>query len=215
MWWTITVEKYQQIEKIQETTLDDIDRVAFLICAIYDKQPEKVNLWGVKKFLRYTDKISKLFAKQPTPFFQPDIQTDANKITLGQFIEMQHWLKGGVIFNLHFIAATLLKAENHQETANNVLKMRIGQILYKVGLFLESWQKLINSYANLFELDSESEDTPHPFIEQYGWIFSATKVSEHEGITLDQAFDLPILQALNDLAFLKSKQKFDKWQQEQ
>jgi hypothetical protein len=54
-------------------------------------------------------------------------------------------------------------------------------------------------------------EKPHSFIEQYGWIYSAKEVAQHEGITLDKAFDLPILQAFNALAYLKSEQAYQKY----
>jgi aryl carrier-like protein len=43
----------------------------------------------------------------------------------------------------------------------------------------------------------------------YGWIYQATLIAEHEKIKLDEVYDLPTLQALNDLSYLKSKQAFD------
>ena len=216
MWWRISVEKYQNIKRIQATTSDDIDRVAYLICVIYNKKESDVNLWAIKKFIRYTDKLNKLFKTTPKafPFFSPRLQTDASKITLGQFVELQYWIKGGVVFNLHFIAATLLNKKDHEKERERMLKKSITSILFSVSKFFESWQKLLTSYSNLFEIGEDPGEV-HPFSEQYGWIYSATKVAELEGITLDKAYDLPIIQALNDLAFLKSKQKFEQWQQEQ
>jgi hypothetical protein len=47
------------------------------------------------------------------------------------------------------------------------------------------------------------------FMHHYGWIYQAKLVADHEGITLDQAFNLSVLNFLNDLAYLKAKTEHD------
>lgn len=43
----------------------------------------------------------------------------------------------------------------------------------------------------------------------YGWIYQATLIADHEKIKLDDVYNLPTLQVLNDLAYLKSKNAYD------
>lgn len=43
----------------------------------------------------------------------------------------------------------------------------------------------------------------------YGWIYQATLIADHEKIKLDEVYNLPTLQVLNDLAYLKSKNAYD------
>jgi len=76
-------------------------------------------------------------------------------------------------------------------------------------------------YPNLFgesvERDNDegaSENIESVFSKHYGWIYSATAVADHERITLDQAFELPLIQFLNDLAYLKMKRKVEEAQME-
>lgn len=47
------------------------------------------------------------------------------------------------------------------------------------------------------------------FGESYGWIFSTAQVAEHERITLDEAFNLPTLQYLGDLSYIKAKARYE------
>jgi hypothetical protein len=47
---------------------------------------------------------------------------------------------------------------------------------------------------------------------KYGWIYQATIIAEHEKIKLAEVYELPTLQALNDLSYLKSKNSFDREQ---
>jgi hypothetical protein len=45
------------------------------------------------------------------------------------------------------------------------------------------------------------------FAANYGWIYSTEQVAELERITLDQAYDMNIMQYLSDLVYIKEKQK--------
>ena len=40
-------------------------------------------------------------------------------------------------------------------------------------------------------------------------------MSEFEGITLDSVYDLPVVQFLNDLMYLKNKREVDEYQHQQ
>ena len=62
--------------------------------------------------------------------------------------------------------------------------------------------------------DTEYEQIPgrenvHPFMRTYGWIYQAQLVSKHEGIRLEEVYDLTTLQFLNDLSYIKSKASYD------
>jgi hypothetical protein len=55
------------------------------------------------------------------------------------------------------------------------------------------------------QLPVERDNGASNFMSQFGWIYNATIVADHERITLDETFNLPTIQFLNDLAFLKAK----------
>jgi hypothetical protein len=46
----------------------------------------------------------------------------------------------------------------------------------------------------------------------YGWIYQATIVAEHERIELDKVYDLPVVQFLNDLAYIKAYRDYERQQ---
>ena len=145
------------------------------------------------------------------------LQTDATKITLGQFIECQHWLKSDAIAALDLVAASLLlKRGNHKADAIRMKQRPFNQVLPKVMQFIESMNGMISNYKGLFEVtekvEGEEEEKLHPFIDRYGWIYSAKELAAYECITLEQAYTLPIIQAFNGLSYLKAKQSFDKAQ---
>jgi hypothetical protein len=77
---------------------------------------------------------------------------------------------------------------------------------------LEQFNK---GYQSLFETrDSEGDEGEQPgadgFTATYGWIYNTKSVAEHEGITLEEAFNLKAGHFLNDLSYLKAKEANDK-----
>jgi hypothetical protein len=44
---------------------------------------------------------------------------------------------------------------------------------------------------------------------QYGWIYQASLIADHEKIKLADVYDIPTIQALNDLSYIKSKNAHD------
>lgn len=145
------------------------------------------------------------------------LEVDASKITLGQFIECQHWLKSDPILNIHLIAASILKKrKEHKKDADKILKVDIKKVHDKVYQFIESFKDLIESYAGLFEQEEvEEPKKKHVFPERYGWMYSTKEVADYEGIKLNDAYDINIIQALNAMSYLKSKASYEKWQSKQ
>lgn len=82
---------------------------------------------------------------------------------------------------------------------------------------MRSIQRVNESFSALFgKSDGEeggSESDSSEFDRTYGWIYNATMVAELERIKLDDAWELPVLQFLNDLSYLKIKRKIDADQQ--
>ena len=44
---------------------------------------------------------------------------------------------------------------------------------------------------------------------QFGWIYQASLISEHEKIKLEDVFELPAIQFLNDLSYISAKINYD------
>ena len=211
----MTVAQFQKIHEINNTTPDTVERLGWIICALYNKTEEEVNDWNPKKFFKYVARIEKQINGKPSKLLQTKLQSDASNITLGQFIECQHWLKNDVIQSLDLVAASLLfKRKDHAADAERVRNKPFAFIYLQVQQFIESMNKLIQSYAGLFEQEETEDDEPkekaHPFIERYGWIFSAKELATYEGITLEQVYDIPIIQAFNGLSYLKAKASYEK-----
>jgi hypothetical protein len=43
----------------------------------------------------------------------------------------------------------------------------------------------------------------------FGWIYQASLVAEFERITMEEVYDIPTIQFLNDLSYLKAKNEYE------
>lgn len=203
----MTLKQYQEAASIYQTKENDIERIAWCICIVFNKRPDKVNEWKKWKFFFYSRLLAWKFKHVIIERRQRiDIITDASEITLGQFIDAEHFLKQE---SLHLVAATIWRHDGkHHEKAKRINELPAKWVVPALTKFTESYMQLLKSYAGLFEITDEvmegEPSEPHPFQEQYGWVYSTKAVADFEGITLNEAYDLPIIQALNDLAYLKS-----------
>lgn len=219
-YYSMTLSQYQRLSALWSDQNDEVTQVALIICDLYNYSHEELDNIGPKKFLKYSKKVERSFTRiGKKPWYSMlKLERDAKKITLGQFIEVQHFLKMGEIDSMHLVGASIWKDKRDHGLKSELLRnKKVEHVLEDITSFLLSFAELLVSYKGLFETDElqeENEDAklekPHPFIEQYGWIFSAKKVAEHEGITLEKAFELPIIQALNDLSYLKSEQSYQR-----
>jgi hypothetical protein len=81
------------------------------------------------------------------------------------------------------------------------------------GFFLSTFAKFNSQFETLYGSgggeSGEGGGSIDRFHRDYGWIANAKMVSEFEGISLDQAWNLPTLQFLNDLTYIKLKIQYD------
>jgi hypothetical protein len=82
---------------------------------------------------------------------------------------------------------------------------------------LGSFQRINNEFEGLFGItDGEEEGVDRhteSFSKSFGWIYNCKMVSEFENISMNQAWELPVYQFLNDLNYLKIKRELDNEQE--
>jgi hypothetical protein len=224
-WSNISLFKHQQIEEINARDIPDIDKVLFSTCMLFDKTESELDNTDPQKVLRMATKMQRIFEtpfspKALTKIGRYTINYDISKMTFGQYIELAFFLsdKAKVIARAHFIMATISHqwlrkhtTADHRHKANYFLRRPVMEILGCISLITENFNMFNSEYKNLFGVDKEvsGDVQEQEFNKRFGWIYSATQVKEHEGITLDDAFAMPIRQAFNDLMFLKSKAKYE------
>lgn len=224
-WNSITLYKYQQIEEVNKRELTDIDKVLFSVCYVFDLTEHQMDNTAPAKVLKMTTRMQKIFEspfspKALTKIGRYVINYDVSKMTFGQYIELAFFLadKAKVTQYAHYIMATISRqwprkhtTKDHRKKANYFLNQPVEKVIGGVNRVLDSFGRFNIEYKSLFGIDPDvagnvqNED----FNKRHGWIYSATKVAQHEGIKLDDAFALPVRQALNDLVFIKAKEKYD------
>jgi len=209
----MTIEQYQELYRIQQSKFDDVDKMALMVCCLFNIEPVKVNEMPPKKFLRKVTKLTKQFENVKQKWWQKrKVEIDATKLTAGQFIELQHWMKDDIVSNLHLIVASiLLKRSEHKQDTERVSNDSVGKYLTDTMQLIESLKDLLETYKGLFQDDEDKEVETHRFIEQYGWLFSIESVAEYLRITINQTYEIGILEFLNALVYLKGKGKYNEW----
>lgn len=220
-WRNISVEMYQYINDIHESEMIDIDKILFSIVALTRSTENEIDNCNLYTIVRLQKELKKRFDEMNEPRQEVKrlkgfrFNYDINNVTLGQYIEVQHFLKQGYVNNIHLLAASICtkRKMTHPQKAEAILKLPMLPIIWNVAKFLEVFKTFNESYKGLFGIEDIEEEDLKPisntFNDQYGWIYSAKKVAELEGITLEKAFDLPIVQAFNDLAYLKAHQEYE------
>lgn len=224
-WNNITLGKYQQIDKINGGDLSDIDKVLFSTCVLFDMTEYELNNTDPRKAVKMMAKMQSIFEtpfspKAFTKIGRYVISYDVSKMTFGQYIELAFFFadKTKVTQYAHYIMATISRqwprkhtAKDHRKKANYFLIQPVESVIGGVNRIADSFNQFNTEYKGLFGVDKNvsGDVQDEEFIKRYGWIYSATQVAQHEGVTLDAAFALPVRQALNDLAFIKAKGKYE------
>lgn len=237
-WGNITVEKYQFINEVNKGPLDEVDKLIQIISILIGKTPTDISEMPLKEFQKlsaYTGLlISNIKQIEPRKYIKANgkkyyINYSIESFRVAQYVEIQHFLKTGIIENLHLIMASVVEekklfrkrknnSKDHSRIADDLLKANFCELYYSAVFFCQLFAEFTKEYSGLFELEeAEEEETvtadfsaASGFNEQYGWIFSITQIAEHERVTLDQAYDLNVVQAFNDLAYLKAFKKHEK-----
>lgn len=222
-WKDITLGKYQQIEAINAQAMSDIDKALYSACVVFDKTEYEIDNEQPAVVLKMMNKMQALFETPFNPKAENKIgkymvNYDVSRITFGQYIELSFFIGNGPLRNIHYILATMSNrwrkkhmTSDHRLKADYFLTQPVEKVIGALNVIQENYSKFNNEYKQLFGLDKDvtGDVQNDEFNKRYGWIYSATQVKDHEGITLDAAFALPVRQAFNALLFLKAKGKYE------
>lgn len=98
---------------------------------------------------------------------------------------------------------------NHEQIATDMLNVDFVTGYSAAIKFIHSIKDLNDKYKGLFDDGQDVEDDGKGFSKDYIWLYNAKSVAEFEQISIDQVWDLPIIQFLNDLGYLRYKNKWD------
>jgi hypothetical protein len=221
-WKDITLAQFQEIERINSRQLSDMDKALFSVCVIYGVTEYELDSTDPKKALKMVNRVTQIFESSFIPKAQNKIgryfiNYEVSSMSFGQYIELAFFLQDSVR-HAHYIMATISKrwlqkhtASDHRKKSEFFLSRPVTEIIGCVGLIKVRFDEFNNEYKPLFGLDKAvaGDVQADDFNKRHGWIYSATQVKEHEGITLEETFSMPVRQALNALVFLKAKGKYE------
>jgi hypothetical protein len=222
-WKNITLGMYQQIEAINKQDMPDIDKALYSACTVFGKTEYEINNEKPKKVLKMMNQLQNIFESPFNPkcvsrIGEYAINYDVSRITLGQYIEISFFIGRGLVNNAHYILASMAGrwrkkkiTSDHLTRAEYFLIQPVEYVIGAANLIRENYIKFNKQYQQLFGIDPEVAGNvqDEDFNKRYGWIYSATQVAQHEGISLDAAYGLPVKQAFNDLLFIKAKGKYE------
>jgi len=225
-WSKISVEMYQYINDINDSEMPNDDKLLMTLTALTGKTERQLDKLGISKFgmVRFTYLVNTLkkrlsalteTGKPVETINKCKFNLDIERLTFGQYIEIQHFFKLGQIESLHLIAASMCENEDigHQQKAYDILQLPFLPVFYNVVAMLEKIKVFNLEYKGLLGIDEDVDDDLKPeaskFNERYGWIYSAKSVADFENIKLDDAFDLTVRHAFNDLAYLKELNNYE------
>jgi hypothetical protein len=224
MWNKINLYQFQEIDRINANeSLSELDKLLYSTCIVFNKTEYQLDKLKGKKAVRLIGKVKKIFSSE----FKPKVKKrlgyyranyDVSSFSFGQYIELSFFLNNGDISKAHYVLATIThlpfcenNAANHRKKSEYFLKQPIPNVVGAIELISKNLVSFNKEYQTLFGIDKEvSGDVQEDvFNKRYGWIYCASQIAKYERITLEQAFNLPVRQAFNDLAYLKAKTKYE------
>ncbi len=205
----MTVEKYIRLAGVFDPQGDKVEMIAILICELFDKTEDEVDNLTKKQFIKLSGKVGDEMKSATVKPLSPILEFAAfDKINFGHFVDTMHFMKMGEIDSIPHIACSIWDNKlPYKDKLSQIMQMEAYEVIPFVTEYMEAFAQLIESYPVLFA-PVEEDEKKSVFIENFGWIFAAKRIAEHQIITLDQAFELPVVQALNALAYLKSEQEY-------
>lgn len=223
-WNNITLFQFQQLGEITDRNIDDLDKILFQTCVIFGLTEYQLDNMAPAKAAKLMQRVAKI-CTAPFPEVTPKrigkylIEYDPSKMTMGQYVEVSFFLSSGHLKHAHHLLASISrrpfckhKTSGHKKRAEYFLTRSVVETIGAVKAFMTNLVQFNSEYKNLFGLDEEvnGEDAAEAFFnKRYGWTYSVSQIAEYERITLEQAFSLPVREALNDLNYLKEKGKYE------
>lgn len=184
----LTVGEYQELYKIHKSKDDELEKSIQSVAVITGKTRWEVEEMDLTAFNEQARIISILFST-PVSQTKPKLKVKVNgknyrvclnprKISFGQYVDIQHFLKGNMIDNLHKLFACILvpykfmkqgkyDGANHEQIAEGVLSMNFQDIHSTCVFFLNLWNRSIEATVLYLknQWNKEMKETSLPFPE--------------------------------------------------
>lgn len=235
-WKDLTVRQYQDIQDTVDGCTDDFDRVCLTVSIIFGLTHEQVNNMAPKRFLKLSKRVEEIFKYEPegsavNRVGRYRVNYNVASFKWRQYVEIQHWLREPIVHAFPLVLASSVNpligfnsSKHHKGIVKRLAGYSFIDCYFSVKKILENLANLNSLYNPRLEAEDDpdesqqeveiqeelpEEDFGDSFEEKWGWIYSTKRIAEYRGITLDQAYELTTLQALNSLQFIKDLQKHE------
>lgn len=166
----ITVGEYQQLYAIHKGADDEIDKSVQSVAILTGKTRWEVEEMPLDEFRRTAKEITVIYfsaleEQKPKSYIKVagkwyKICLNPRQITAGQYIDLQHFLKGNQIENLHKLFACLLipvkkfgffysegkyNGENHQQLSEDIVNCKFIEVHSTCVFFSKLWKLSIKA----------------------------------------------------------------------
>jgi hypothetical protein len=154
-WNTITVEKYQTIMQVIASDMDDLDKEINVCALAAGKTPTDIEAMTLEDYTNLKRRVSFIYGKPPegkprTAWKGYRFIYDIGKINAGRFISVNTFMAGGIVDNLHNLAACIVKpvfgrykAEHHEKYAADMKQAPLVYILSSCVFFCNLFEKSV------------------------------------------------------------------------
>ena len=134
-----------------------------------------------------------------SPTYKGQKFIDLNKLTIGQFIDLEVALSRGLESNLHWLVGTLYSTEGESCLEWN----------YEVGFAaVQTWyvrrKQIYSEYEDLFDME-DGDGTPSNEDPGHAWYDMLMVLADGEFLNIQHVVDRPMIEALNFLAWKKDQ----------
>lgn len=237
-WDDITFWQWQQLQMLdaKKDKMDEHLVIIETISIITNKTKTQILELSKSKVKRIIDEIQFLYLDKPDIRQSEFIRIgntkykfnfDIKNTPASRYIETKYFVNN-FQSNIHRIAASMItpmkktlfgwKTETfdsklHEEYANDLLSAPFVLLLGNVEQWLKNIKSLDSEFKGLFNKEeADEEDTrqvSNGFMKNFGWIYQASLISEFERIKLEEVFNMPTIQFLNDLSYLSAKSNYE------
>jgi hypothetical protein len=170
-WQTLTVEDYQLLMQVQNSDLDDFEKEIQICSMLADCTPSDIEAMPFGDYVELKRRISFVYEKPPEA--KPKLYWrkyrfiyDVRKINTGRYISIQTFLAGGLIDNLHNLAACIVNprfgkydATKHEEYANDLKAAPLVYILSSMLFFCNLFEQSVAAIAETIPAEQMTEET--------------------------------------------------------
>jgi hypothetical protein len=168
-WNTITVEQYQTIMQVIASDMDDLDKEINVCALAVGKTPTDIEAMSLEDYTNLKRRVSFIYGKPPEGKAKQAWKGyrfiyDVGKINTGRFVSINTFMAGGIVENLHNLAACIVKpmfgrykAENHEKYANDMKQAPLVAILSSCVFFCQLFEKSVLALVDQINLNPEMD----------------------------------------------------------